>query len=478
MSEKPDKGKANSSPAVELQRQAVSALAGIQPGSLTGGLSIARTDWAAIAASLPKTPLISSDIQGMMRRLVSQHADIAKTLSFAHSEQFLGIARQLQSQQLSMSKAFGFSSAMTEALQGVRMQRGLFAEALKLQQSVVGTSTLASVAKSLQIQQGTLAKSITALAASRAHLPLGVLAASSSATWYKAIATGLNAAGEAPSAAQRMAVGVAMARPLRTYSEFSARTLERLADCDPDARESGPLVRSLEVAQGELLETSVAAPDALRLVSEDAVGLEPRPIRRLNLLTVTQRELLVYDRSTGILQIDEGFVVSLAEKVAAKCRSVQALLILCNETGAVSRNRRVFKLTDRVGTALADLAWLIPTTRHQLCEFVALLYFALYEGAGGNSLRYLDAELLSNSECEFIWRLKDLRNKWLLHDLEHGSPRDVRASQAKLKESLEFFGLTHIPSSSAEFRSLHQAILDEAERFLQLLLGRLQQPVR
>ena len=63
----------------------------------------------------------------------------------------------------------------------------------------------------------------------------------------------------------------------------------------------------------------------------------------------------------------------------------------------------------------------------------------------------------------------------MLHDIEHGSPADVRASRRKLKESLEFFGCSHIPSSAEEYRILHRAMLAEAERFLLLLLERLQQ---
>lgn len=477
MSKKDDKAKVSPSPAEELQREAEAALTGLQPATLNGVLSKTRTDWAAAAGSVPKTQLISRAVQEVMRSLGGQQTAIAKSLSIAHSEQILGIAGRLQSQQLDIARAFGISPALTEALQGVRAQQEMFAKSLNVHQAVVGSSALASLSNSLQMQQGALARSLATVAASRTQLPLAELAASSSATWYKAISAGLNATGGVTSLSQKLAAGVAIARPLRAYSEFSARTLERLAERGPHSQEMGPLARSLEVAQDELMETSVAAPDVLGLVSDDASGPGPRPIRRLNLLTVTQRELLAYDSSSNTLLVNEGFIVSVAEKVAAKCRSVQTLLILCNETGATSRNRRVFKLTDRVGSALVDLPWLVPTTRHQLSELVTSLYFALYEGAGGGSLRYRDSDLLSDSECEFIWHLKHLRNKWLLHDIEHGSQRDIRASQARLRESLEFFGLSHIPATAADFRSLHRALLDEAERFLQLLLSRLQRPV-
>ena len=107
-----------------------------------------------------------------------------------------------------------------------------------------------------------------------------------------------------------------------------------------------------------------------------------------------------------------------------------------------------------------------------------MMYFVLYEGAGGTSLRYRGSDLLTDSECEFIWRLKHLRNKWLLHDIEHRSQRDYRTSLARRTDALEFFGLSHVPATPVDFRTLHRAILDEAERFLQLLLCRLQKPVR
>jgi hypothetical protein len=351
----------------------------------------------------------------------------------------------------------------------------MFAEMLKAQQSLVSTSALASFSKSVQIQQSALAQSLAAVAGSAVNLKLGKLAAATSASWYQAMGVGLGVATVAPTRLQGLAATGALARPARAYSEFSARTLERLEKHCQDSRLVPPLARSLEVAQRELMAVSTTAPGTTRLVSEDAPEARLSPIRRLNLLIIAQRDLLVYDRSNGSLYADEGFVVSLAEQAAETCRSVQHLFLMCYETAALRRTTTLFKLTARVGTALADLPWLIPTTRHQLSEFVTLMYFAFYEGAGGNSLRYRDSDLLSDSECDFIWHLKQLRNKWLLHDIEHGSPADVRASRRKLKESLEFFGCSHIPSSAEEYRILHRAMLAEAERFLLLLLERLQQ---
>lgn len=471
MSPKGSKSSAETSQAKEPRRTANPTLA------LSDVLASSRMDWARIAGSLPKTPLVSTAVQNMMRNLGTEHASLARSFSAAHSAQFLGIAMQLQSQQSDLVKGLGISSGLTEALRGVGAQQGLFAAALNVQKAALGTSALASISKSLEMQHDSLARGVAAIVSSRSHLRLAELTAASSATWYKSITAGLIAAGGAPRFS-RIGTGAAIARPLRAYTEFSARTLERLAGHGQSSRDTAPLARSLEVAQAELMETSVAAPDVLRLVSDKVFEPGPRPIRRLNLLTVTQRELLAYDRSTDTLTADEGFLVSIAERVAAKCRSVQTLLILCNETAATSGIRRVFKLTERVGSSLVDLPWLVPTTRHQLSEFVSMMYFVLYEGAGGTSLRYRGSDLLTDSECEFIWRLKHLRNKWLLHDIEHGSQRDYRASLARRTEALEFFGLSHVPATPADFRTLHRAILDEAERFLQLLLCRLQKPVR
>jgi hypothetical protein len=397
------------------------------------------------------------------------------TSTFAQSGYISEIVRTMRSQQAGMIKALGSSSVMMDALKGVQMQQGMLADMLKAQRGLVSTSALASFSKSLQIQQGALAKSLAAAVGPAANLQLGQLAAASSAGLYQAMGIGLGAATATPTRLQGLAAAGALTRPARAYSQFSARTLERLQEHGPDSRLAPPLARSLDVAQRELIAVSIAAPDTARLVSEDAPDARLSPIRRLNLLTVAQHDLVVYDRRNGSLYADEGFVVSLAEQAAETCRSVQHLFLVCYETAALRGTTTPFKLTARVGTALADLPWLIPTTRHQLSEFVTLMYFALYEGAGGNSLRYRDSDLLSDSECDFIWHLKHLRNKWLLHDIEHGSPSDVRASLRKLKESLEYFGLSHIPSSAEEYRILHRAILAEAERFLQLLLRRLQQ---
>lgn len=472
--DEPEKTQTDRVSASEIGRGAA-ALVNVKPSLIAGILAGMQSQWATIAASMPRNVLPSQAIQEMMRSLTEQKAAMTTTTTIAESGYFSDMIRKMQSQQAGMMKALGPSSVMIDALKGVQMQQSMFADMLKTQRSLVSTAALASFSKSVQIQQSALARSVAAAAGCAANLQLGKLAAVSSASLYQAMGVGLRAATVTPTRLQGLAATGALSRPVRAYSQFSARTLERMEEHGPDSRLAPPLARSLEVAQRELMAVSIAASGTARLVSEDAPDARLSPIRRLNLLTVAQRDLVAYDRRNGSLYADEGFVVSLAEKAAETCRSVQHLFLVCYETAALRGTPTPFKLTASVGTALADLPWLIPTTKHQLSEFVTLMYFALYEGAGGNSLRYRDGDLLSDSECDFIWHLKHLRNKWLLHDIEHGSPSDVRAARRKLKESLEFFGLSHVPSSAKEYRILHRAILSEAERFLQLLVERLQQ---
>lgn len=114
MSKKADNAKVSTTQAEELQREAEATLTGLQPGSLTGMLSRTHADWATITRSMPKTPLISSAAQDVMRKLASQRAGLAKSFSLPHSEQFLGIARLLQSQHVGVAARY-FRSLLSNA---------------------------------------------------------------------------------------------------------------------------------------------------------------------------------------------------------------------------------------------------------------------------------------------------------------------------------------------------------------------------
>jgi hypothetical protein len=267
-------------------------------------------------------------------------------------------------------------------------------------------------------------------------------------------------------------------RPLRAYGDFSASTLEQLSRLPAESDAAARLIGALAFADKELSEIPAVAQMMIPLASEEPGRTEPTRIGRLNLLVVEREELVASTGSGGVLVLDGGDVISLAARAARRVRSISELIVSCNKASSLVGNVPVFKYTDAIVSGMCDVSWLVPRTERQLGDFVEILYYALYEGAGSDHLRYVGPGLLAHEECSFVWSLKHLRNKWLRHDVDHGTERDIAQSRSKLREALAHFGLDHIPTKRAEFRQLHGSIVAEAIDFLEHLLERLQDQTR
>jgi len=81
--------------------------------------------------------------------------------------------------------------------------------------------------------------------------------------------------------------------------------------------------------------------------------------------------------------------------------------------------------------------------------------------------------LLSDKECLVIWAIKHLRNKYLSHDTEHGSPDDIRRLWRKLRESLAWLGILRLPQTRDDFVALQERLIEEVIYMLEMLLGRI-----
>jgi hypothetical protein len=81
--------------------------------------------------------------------------------------------------------------------------------------------------------------------------------------------------------------------------------------------------------------------------------------------------------------------------------------------------------------------------------------------------------VLEGSDCDFIWCIKHLRNKWLRHDPDHGKESDIRKSWKEVSDKFIWLGLNHTPIQEKDFRLLHRFLLKEAESFLKKLLEKL-----
>lgn len=99
----------------------------------------------------------------------------------------------------------------------------------------------------------------------------------------------------------------------------------------------------------------------------------------------------------------------------------------------------------------------------------------IYESAGDQKLRFLKENdgYLERAECEPVWNLKTLRNKWSSHDLEHGKLSDIRASYRSLNEALKILGFARFPRRSNEFEELQLKLATDLLKSLELIEDRL-----
>jgi len=103
------------------------------------------------------------------------------------------------------------------------------------------------------------------------------------------------------------------------------------------------------------------------------------------------------------------------------------------------------------------------------------LYFIFYEGAGKDNLRFLDKNggPLTNKDCDLIWCIKHLRNKWSRHDIDHGKDKEIQKSWKELAAKFRWLGLAEYPTEARHFQKLHYKLLELAEVFLMQILNNL-----
>jgi hypothetical protein len=168
--------------------------------------------------------------------------------------------------------------------------------------------------------------------------------------------------------------------------------------------------------------------------------------------------------------------VSATAQTVERGRRVLELVTQCNEAGKTSGSLdEIFKPTTRLMTVCIDLPWLSATDRLRFADVIDCLYFIFYEGAGKDNLRFLEKNggPLTDAECDLIWCIKHLRNKWSRHDADHGKDKDIHRSWAELAAKFRWLGLAEHPTSAAHFQHLHSKLLELAEDFLIGILRKL-----
>ncbi len=267
------------------------------------------------------------------------------------------------------------------------------------------------------------------------------------------------------------------------YDRFANETLNRLR-FDMDKHISSALKGSLILANEQVLRSTSVMQSYIENsdISDDADSnlYFNREFPRINRYRIQKQELLrrddvEEDEDYGNLIIKSPTAISF--DLIVNCLKFVGM---CNETSQTTKGDTIFTLTNSVWSYSFELLQTVPTNKEKFAEIIDYLYFILIEGAGGKFLRFVDYRdekhfgYFTNAEpeVEVIWKIKHLRNKWLRHDIEHGSDSDIRKSYQLRKEALEWFGMERVPRSREEFIFLYNNLMFKVEEFLKVLLDR------
>ena len=116
-----------------------------------------------------------------------------------------------------------------------------------------------------------------------------------------------------------------------------------------------------------------------------------------------------------------------------------------------------------------------PGDRSRFLDVIDCLFKILYEGAGGDKLRFLttvNSGLMMDTECQVVWAVKALRQD-ARHDQSHGGCSAVRRKRDTLARQIRFLGLEHLPFADQHFGALHLRLLEETKAFLEAVVTRL-----
>jgi hypothetical protein len=272
--------------------------------------------------------------------------------------------------------------------------------------------------------------------------------------------------------AQREMLSTRLFKIPSAFTEFVQHTTERLSAA-PDPDIATRLRGSLNLAENQLLGIADSI-SAFVMVPED--DEEPDASRVLDAPFSQQAELLRYEFVEDENDIAALTIISPTAQIVQRARRVLELVTQCNEAGKTSEfGMEIFKPTTRLMTVFSDLPWMTVTDRLRFGNLVDCLYFIFYEGAGKDNLRFLEKHggPLTEVDCDLIWCIKHLRNKWTRHDADHGNEKDIKKSWAELAEKFRWLGIAEHPTAPSHFQQLHFNLLELAEDFLKRILGKL-----
>ena len=256
--------------------------------------------------------------------------------------------------------------------------------------------------------------------------------------------------------------------PTVSFLDFSQRTVERIgSSANPDERAS--LGGSLLVAEEQVTDSTSLILEATEETYSDTVPTTTAGARTYGIYDAVQLDLIDVVNLPAEATYPVLLRFSSAASLADLTRRTLRAVLRCNKTSKLKSRAEVFKPTSQAQEGLVMLSGIVVRDDSSLRDLISYLYMLIYEGAGNQKLRFLkeNGGPTEPTECDVIWNLKALRNKWLSHDPEHGDEKTVARSYRSLADALKSLGLNSYPRYVREFEDLQRRLLSGLQSFLE-----------
>ena len=262
------------------------------------------------------------------------------------------------------------------------------------------------------------------------------------------------------------ALAADMLLPTVSYLDFSQRTVNRIAESE-DSDQRTALGGSLVIAEEHVSDATRLLVEVESDEQEVTESLIIAPSKTYPIYEVVQLDLI----NVRDLPPEATYTVLLrfssAATLAGLTRQTLSAILRCNKTSKLRGSQEIFKATTQAQEALIVLPGLVVRDESSLRDFITYLYMLIYEGAGDQKLRFIkdNGGPMERDECDAIWNLKALRNKWLIHDPEHGDAKAIDKSYRSLAEALTSLGQNTFPNTKQEFEELQRKVLNTLLEF-------------
>lgn len=265
-------------------------------------------------------------------------------------------------------------------------------------------------------------------------------------------------------------------RPAVTGADYVAKTLQELEVLDEEDA-SRALLASVDCVTAEVAvqtDELVLLPRVVDLSNLDDASPGTETQVTHNLYELQREELLWVARNHPKELENESSLKTLpGYEHFTNARAVCGLVPLINNQRTTKGDEVIFKPTTRLVEAVVAIPNLVAVDRTTFGEFIDQLYFLLYEAAGADKLRFLEAKVVEADESEAVWTVKQLRNYFIRHDVEHGKESETKKKQVQVDDIFRRLIGKTIPTALDDYRNAQQSILREVRMFLEKLSSRL-----